>query len=309
MLQLRVAAWTMRLQRSFRETDMPTVYVNGQYVEGRSASVSVFDRGFLFGDAVYEATCVFDGRLVDFGSHFRRLKRSLDAVMMRLPMGMDEARTVHQELLRHNGLTYGFVYFQVTRGAPVTRDFLFPDPDEVPQTVVAFTGEWPSLDDDPKAKTGIRIATAEDRRWRLRNVKSVQLLYSSMAKTVAVQSGADDVWLVDDGHVTEGSSHNAFIVKGGKIITRAISESILPGTMRSAVLRIAGRTQLSVEERRFTVKEAQDADEAFITSSCQFVTPVIAIDGIELSDGAPGAVSRQLRNLYLEMLTSRSGAE
>lgn len=288
---------------------MSIVYVNGHYVEQRSATVSVFDRGFLFADAVYEATCVFDGKLIDFDSHFQRLKRSLDAIMMHMPLGQDDVRAIHHELLRHNDLTYGFVYFQVTRGAPDTRDFCFPDPDKVPHTVVAFTGKWPSLDDDPIARTGIRIVTAEDCRWRLRNIKSVQLLYSSMAKTIAVNAGADDVWLVEDGHVTEGSSHNAFIVKGRTIITRGISESILPGTMRSAVLRIADRAQLSVEERHFTVKEAQDADEAFITSSCQFVTPVIAIDGIELSGGTPGVVSRQLRDLYLKMLSALSDAE
>ena len=284
------------------EKNMSIVYVNGRYVDQQSARVSVFDRGFLFADAVYEATCVFDGKLVDFGSHLRRLERSLDAILMRLPMGRDEIRTIHEALLRRNDLAYGFVYFQVTRGAPGTRDFCFPDPETVPQTVVAFTGEWPSLKDDPVARQGIRVATAEDCRWRWRNIKSVQLLYSSLAKTAAVNSGADDVWLVEDGNVTEGSSHNAFIVKDRAIMTRGVSESILPGTMRAAVLKLAAKAGLTVEERAFTVEEAQSADEAFVTSSCQFVTPVIAIDGKELANGVPGPVSRQLRELYLEMI-------
>ena len=191
------------------------------------------------------------------------------------------------------------IYLQVSRGAPSDRDFVFPDPAEVPSTLVLFT-QAKGLADSPAAKTGIRVISIDDIRWGRRDIKTVQLLYPSMGKMMAKKAGVDDAWLVEDGLVTEGTSNNAYIVKDGAIITRDLSHDILHGITRAAVLRFAHEAQMSVEERAFTIAEAQAADEAFITSASTFVMPVVEIDGQALGDGTPGPVARRLREIYLE---------
>lgn len=276
------------------------VYVNGEYVPEEEAKVSIFDRGFLMADAVYEVTSVLDGKLIDFDGHAVRLARSLSELDMAQPMSQAELLEVHRELVRRNDIHEGMVYLQVTRGAPGDRDFVFPNPDEVKPTVVMFTQAKPGLADSPAAKKGIRVISIDDVRWGRRDIKTVQLLYPSMGKMMALAAGADDAWLVEDGQVTEGTSNNAYIVKGGKIITRHLSNDILHGITRAAVLRFAREAQMEVEERSFTVKEAQGADEAFVTSASTFVMPVVEIDGVSLGDGTPGPVARRLREIYLE---------
>ncbi|MFV0302259.1 MAG: D-amino-acid transaminase [Paracoccus sp. (in: a-proteobacteria)] len=276
-----------------------TVYVNGDYLPEDQASVSVFDRGFLMADGVYEVTSVLGGRLIDFGGHLARLKRSLDALQMQNPLTDDDYLAAHRRLLAENGITDGLVYLQVTRGNPGDRDFAFPPADTVP-TVVMFTQSKPGLADSPAAKTGWNVITTEDLRWARRDIKTVQLLFPSLAKMEAKAKGADDAWLVEDGRVTEGTSNNAYIVKGGSIITRELSHDILHGITRAAVLRFAREAQMKVEERSFTVAEAQDADEAFVTSASAFVMPVVSIDGKPVGDGKVGGVARRLREIYLE---------
>lgn len=276
-----------------------TVYVNGDYLPEDQASVSVFDRGFLMADGVYEVTSVLGGRLIDFGGHLARLKRSLDALQMRNPLTDDDYLAAHRRLLAENGIIDGLVYLQVTRGNPGDRDFAFPPADTVP-TVVMFTQSKPGLADSPAAKTGWNVITTEDLRWARRDIKTVQLLFPSLAKMEAKAKGADDAWLVEDGRVTEGTSNNAYIVKGGSIITRELSHDILHGITRAAVLRFAREAQMKVEERSFTVAEAQDADEAFVTSASAFVMPVVSIDGKPVGDGKVGGVARRLREIYLE---------
>lgn len=276
-----------------------TVYVNGDYLPEDQASVSVFDRGFLMADGVYEVTSVLGGRLIDFGGHLARLKRSLDALQMQNPLTDDDYLAAHRRLLAENGIIDGLVYLQVTRGNPGDRDFAFPPADTVP-TVVMFTQSKPGLADSPAAKTGWNVITTEDLRWARRDIKTVQLLFPSLAKMEAKAKGADDAWLVEDGRVTEGTSNNAYIVKGGSIITRELSHDILHGITRAAVLRFAREAQMKVEERSFTVAEAQDADEAFVTSASAFVMPVVSIDGKPVGDGKVGGVARRLREIYLE---------
>jgi D-alanine transaminase len=194
----------------------------------------------------------------------------------------------------------GLVYLQVTRGNPGDRDFAFPDPETCRPTVVLFTQSKPGLADSPAAKTGIRIITLPDLRWARRDIKTVQLLYPSMGKMAAKKAGVDDAWFIEDGFVTEGTSNNAYIVKGNKIITRDLSHDILHGITRAAVLRFAREAQMEVEERAFTADEAKAADEAFLTSASTFVMPVVEIDGTKLGEGKPGGVSRRLREIYLE---------
>ena len=277
-----------------------TVYLNGEYLPEEEARVSIFDRAFLMADGVYEVTSVLDGKLIDFDGHAARLARSLGELDMTMPMSVEALLEIHRELVRLNDLDEGMIYLQITRGAPGDRDFVFPDPDETPQTVVLFTQSKPGLADNPAAKKGIKVISIPDLRWDRRDIKTVQLLYPSMGKMAAKAAGCDDAWLVEDGFVTEGTSNNAYIVKGGRIITRNLSNDILHGITRAAVLRFAREAQMEVEERPFTIEEAQAADEAFITSASTFVMPVVEVDGAKLGDGTPGPVATRLREIYLE---------
>jgi D-alanine transaminase len=276
------------------------VYVNGAYMPEQEATVSIFDRGFLMADGVYEVTSVLQGKLIDFEGHAQRLRRSLDALDMAMPMPIDELLGVHRELVARNGIEEGMIYLQVTRGSAGDRDFAFPDPEETPVTLVMFTQNKPGLADSPAAKTGIKVISIDDIRWGRRDIKTVQLLYPSMGKMMAKEAGADDAWMVQDGFVTEGTSNNAYIVKNGQIITRALSNDILHGITRSAVLRFAQEAQMELVERNFTIDEAQSADEAFVTSASTFVMPVVEIDGKALGAGMPGPIAARLREIYLE---------
>src|SRR6056297_956998 len=277
-----------------------TVYVNGDYLPENEASVSIFDRGFLMADGVYEVTSVLGGKLIDFAGHMARLERSLAELDMAKPAAFDELPEIHRELVRANGIGDGLVYLQVTRGSDGDRDFVFPDAETTEPTLVLFTQSKPGLADSPAAKAGIRVIGIDDLRWGRRDIKTVQLLYPSMGKMMARAAGADDAWMIEDGHVTEGTSNNAYIVKGNTIITRHLSNDILHGITRAAVLRFAREAQMQVEERAFTMDEAKAADEAFVTSASAFVMPVVEIDGVALGGGTPGPVAARLREIYLE---------
>jgi len=279
---------------------MRTVYLNGEYLPENEAKVSIFDRGFLMADGVYEVTSVLDGKLVDFDGHAVRLERSLTELGMKNPISKEELLTVHRELVSLNDVVEGGVYLQITRGAPADRDFVFPDPETTPCTVVLFTQSKPGVTESAASKNGIKVISIADERWGRRDIKTVQLLYPSMGKMMAKAAGCDDAWLVEDGQVTEGTSNNAYIVKGNRIITRALSNDILHGITRAAVLRFAKEAQMEVEERNFTIEEAQGADEAFITSATMFVNGVVEIDGAMIGDGTPGNVSKRLREIYLD---------
>ncbi len=276
-----------------------TVYVNGEYLPEAEARVSVFDRGFLMADGVYEVTSVLGGKLLDFDGHAKRLARSLSELQIRRPMQDDALLEIHRELVARNDITDGMIYLQITRGAPGDRDFAFP-PEDTEPTVVLFTQSKPGLADNPTAKTGIKVISIPDIRWGRRDIKTVQLLYPSMGKMMAKAAGADDAWMVEDGAVTEGTSNNAYIVVGNRIITRHLGNEILHGITRAAVLRFAREAQMTVEERAFTLEEAKAADEAFITSASTFVMPVVSIDGADVGTGTPGPVSLRLREIYLE---------
>jgi D-alanine transaminase len=213
------------------------------------------------------------------------------------PEGMDALLEIHRELVKRNKLTEGGVYLQITRG-PAERDFLYPE-DPKP-TLVLFTMAM-NLSKSPKAAKGLRVIAIDDLRWGRRDIKTVQLLYPSMGKMMAKAAGVDDAWMVEDGFVTEGTSNNAYIVTAeGTIVTRQLGHEILHGITRAAVLRFAREAQMKVEERPFTMAEAQAAQEAFITSATTFVTPVVEVDGVQLGNGAPGPVARRLREIYID---------
>jgi D-alanine transaminase len=276
-----------------------TVYLNGDYLPEEDAKISIFDRSFLMADGVYEVTSVLGGKLIDFAGHSKRLERSLNELEMQKPDAFDDLLEIHRELVRLNEIDEGMIYLQVSRGSAGDRDFAYPSADVKP-TLVLFTQSKPNLADNPAAKIGIKVISIEDQRWGRRDIKTVQLLYPSMGKMMAKAAGCDDAWMVEDGAVTEGTSNNAYIVKGNTIITRHLGTEILNGITRAAVLRFALEAQMKVKERAFTIQEAQDADEAFITSASTFVMPVVEIDGAAIGTGNPGPVAARLREIYLE---------
>ncbi len=277
---------------------MRTVYVNGEYVPENEATVSIFDRGFLFADGVYEVTTVVDGKLIGFAGHMERLQRSLSELKMNVDIDPDELLEIHRELVKRNDLDQGMIYLQVTRGAPDDRDFAFP-PEGTEPTIVLFTQVKQVIGTSVETK-GLKVISVEDLRWGRRDIKTVQLLYPSLAKMEAKARGADDAWMVQDGFVTEGTSNNAYIVKDGKIITRDLSTDILHGITRKSVLACAKLLQMDVEERPFTLEEAWNADEAFATSASGFTNPIVEIDGKKIGTGKPGPVGDRLRALYIE---------
>lgn len=271
-----------------------TVYLNGVYVPEEEAMVSVFDRGFLFGDGIYEVTAVLDGKIVEFDGHVARLERSLGEVGMVMPVSRDELLEIHREIVKRNNLDEGAIYLQVTRGA-ADRDFVFPK--GVKQTLLLFT----QAKDLTSEKAGIKVISIPDIRWGRRDIKTVQLLAPSMGKMMAKAEGKDDAWMIEDGFVTEGTSNNVYIVtKDGKIVTRNLSNFILHGITRASVLRLASEMDMEVEERPFTIEEAQGAAEAFMTAATSFVCPVVEIDGITLAEGKPGPVAKRLNEVYIE---------
>jgi D-alanine transaminase len=274
------------------------VYVNGAFVAEENAVISVFDRGFLFADAVYEVSTVLDGKLVDNLAHMERLKRSLGELKMSAPVPVDDIPALMEDLVARNDLSEGMVYLQVSRGA-ADRDFAFPA--EEKPSLVMFT-QAKAVAVTPKSESGIKIVSMPDQRWARRDIKTTQLLAQSVAKQEAAIQGADDAWMVEDGFVTEGSSNNAFIITAdGVIVTRQLSNSILHGITRRVVLEIAEAEGLTVEQRPFTLAEAQAAAEAFSTSASSFVMPVVAIDGKTISQGVPGPITRKLRERYIAL--------
>ncbi len=273
------------------------VYVNNEYVPESEARISIFDRGFLFADAVYEVTAVLGGKLVDFSGHMRRLHRSLQELSMERFLNEEELLAIHRELIKKNDLYDGAIYIQVSRGS-ADRDFLFPTEQPLTQTCILFTQKK----DLRSAKPGIRIVSEPDIRWSRRDIKTVQLLASSLAKVKAKQAGKDDAWLVaENGQVTEGTSSNVYMVtQDDTIVTRNLSNAILAGITRGSVLRLAAEKNLNIEERPFTIAEAQQAKEAFSTSATTFVQPVVEIDGVTIGEGKPGPLTRRLTEIYFE---------
>lgn len=277
---------------------MRIVYVNGHFLPARQASISIFDRGLLFGDAVYEVTACLDGRLIDNAAHLERLSRSLDALGIDLPMSLSQIEAIQCRLIADNELTDGIVYVQISRGTG-ERDFLWPEP--ITPNIVMFT-QSKNLRNPLLADRGARVVTVPDIRWKRRDIKTTGLLAQSLAKAKAKEMGCDDAWLVENGYVTEGSSTNAFIVTAaGKLKTRALTEDILSGITRRAVLGIATRAQLEVEEAAFSVDEAMAAKEAFATGSSYFVLPVVEINSSQIGDGKPGPITNQIRQRYIEL--------
>jgi D-alanine transaminase len=274
------------------------VYVNGRYLPYDQACVHAEDRGFQFGDAVYEVCEVRDGHLIDETRHLERLARSLRELAMPQPMSAAALRRVIRESIRRNRVREGIVYLQVSRGAG-PRDFLFPSPD-VPPTLVVLARNVPRQKAEGSARAGISVKTMPDIRWGRCDIKTVMLLPAAMAKEAAKAEGAKEAWFVDErGCVTEGASSNAWMVdNSGRLITRQADYDILRGVTRTTVIDLLKREGMELVERPFTVAEARQAREAFITSATNLVMPVVAIDGTPIGDGRPGEFTRKLRAAF-----------
>ena len=274
------------------------VYVDGQYLPYAQARVHAEDRGFQFGDAVYEVCEVRGGRLVDETRHMQRLARSLGELGIRQPMSSRAWGRVLRETVRRNRVADGLVYLQVSRGAH-PRDFLFPA-DHVAPTVVCLARNSSAARWEAAAAAGIGIKTMPDNRWGRCDIKTVMLLPASLAKEEARKEGAKEVWFVDpQGYVTEGGSSNAWIVdREGRLITRQVDNAILRGVTRTSLIDLLKREKIELVERPFTVEEAKAAREAFITSATNIVMPVVMIDGKPIGNGAPGLLSLRLRGEF-----------
>jgi D-alanine transaminase len=278
------------------------VFLNGSFLPIEEAKVPFMDRGFLFGDGIYEGIAVLGGHLVDNEAHLERLERSLREVRIPNPYTREEWTRLEEELARRNGLTEGFIYFQVTRGV-AERDFMFPE--NTTPTVAMFT-QARSIVNSPAAETGIAVITVPDLRWKRRDIKSINLLAQVLAKQAAKEAGAQEAWMVEGGFVTEGGSSSSFIVTTeGHIVVRPLSNAILPGITRQSLLALSREAGIELEERLFTVEEAYDAAEAFLTSASSFVLPIVSIDGRPIGNGKPGPVTKKLREIYIGMATAQ----
>ena len=275
-------------------------YVNGAYAPLRDARVSIQDRGFQFADAIYEVWPVRGGRIIDADAHMARLLRSLDELRIPRPMGEAAFWLVMRETMRRNRVRDGIVYVQVSRGATSGRDHVFPSPSVKPTLIITAKNLDRALL-AKRAEQGVKIITAPETRWARRDIKSVNLLPNILARQAAKEVGAFEAWFVDgDGFITEATSSSAWIVdKNGALRTRPLSNDLLHGVTRAAILQVARDRQMEVVEAPFTPADAKQAREAFITHSSNAALAVIAIDGVKIGNGKPGKVTQALRAAYL----------
>ncbi|RJE79694.1 D-amino-acid transaminase [Paracoccus sp. JM45] len=272
------------------------IFLNGVFLPEDQAHIPVMDRGLLFADAIYEVTALLDGRMIDNDLHLARLERSLTEIGIPLPIPLDQIRDMQIELARRHSLTDGTIYMQVSRGVE-ERNFI-PSAGLTP-TFLAFT-QPKKLYGTPAQENGVAVALMPDPRWTRRDIKTVMLLGQVLVKQQAKADGFDDVWMYEDGCITEGGSSTAFIITAeGTIVTRPNSSAILPGCTRQAVMTLAKETGLTLQERAIRVDELHAASEAFLTSASSLVQPVVRLGPHVIGDGTPGPMTRRLQDIYI----------
>lgn len=277
---------------------MRTVWLNGDWVPAEEARISVFDRGLLFGQSVYEVAPVVGGRITNWPYHVARLGNSLAAAGI---VDDTDWLAVLVELVERNGMDEGRAYLQVTAGSSGDRDFLLPDQRPAPNRIASV--QPVALIDNPKAEAGLRIVLRPDMRWGLRSAKTTQLLYAILMKEEAKAAGVDDAWLVENGVVTEATSQNAYIINArGVVISHPVDHGVLPGITRISVMAIAQDMGLAVKERPFTPDELFMSREAFVSAAGSLVLPVVEVDGRPIGDGCPGDRTREIRERYIARL-------
>ena len=274
------------------------VYLNGQFIQASKAKISIFDRGLLFADAVYEGFGVLDGQIIDVDVHLSRLSRSLSELEMNAPMQTSEFAEMLQQLVDKNEMSVGFLYLHITRGE-ADRDYIYTD--NLQANVFAFLQPFENADELQHPK-GVKMVSHPDLRWKRRDIKTSNLLGQVIAKQAANKAGAYEALMIDDqGLITEGGATSFFIVKDNVIIARPVTNEILHGVTRRAMLKVAEQQSLTIEVRRFALAEAILADEAFLTGASSYIEPVVQIDDSKIGDGAPGPITLKLRSEYLQM--------
>ena len=273
------------------------VFLNGEFLLANEAKISVFDRGFIFGDGIYEVVPVVCGKLVDKQDFWARFENSLAAISLKLPFDKEEFETILKHIIFKNNLNEGGVYIQITRGV-APRDFAFIE--NLQPTCFIFT-YLANITDNPLAKTGV-----DDIRWKRRDIKSISLLAQCYAKNEVVKAGAYEGFMIENGFVTEGVSSSAFIIKNNVLITKPLSNEILPGIRRKVILGFASELGLKIEQRKFSMDEVYLADEVFISAATLPLLPVIKADGISISGGKIGKIFPQIRQKYIQRLISEA---
>lgn len=279
---------------------MSIVYLNGKFTNAAEALIPAMDRGFLFGDGVYEVVPVFNGKPLGLEGHLQRLERSLDELQMQRPMTREQGTALFLDMIQRNGGGDLSIYLQVTRGAPPRRDHAFPDP-PVPPTVFASASPLGKTSvDNPLVATGAKAITADDIRWLRCDIKSVSLLPAVLMRQRAVDAGAAETIMLRNDLVTEGSSTNVFVAKQGRIATPPLSNLILGGITRALTLDVARGIGLTVEEREISRAELLAAEEIWVTSSTKDMLPIVNLDGARIGSGKPGPVWQKLARAYLD---------
>lgn len=279
------------------------VFLNGAFLPKDEAKISVFDRGFVFGDGIYEVVPVMNGVLIDKQEFWQRFKRSLKAIELNLPYEDSEFEGILNELIAKNALKEGGVYMQITRGV-ASRDFAFTK--GLKPTIMVFVYEA-NIQNNELASTGISVVSVPDIRWKRRDIKSISLLAQCYAKEMAVNAGADEGFMVENGKVTEATSASAFIIKDKTLITKPFSNEILPGIRRQNILKFARELGLGVIERAFSMNEVYNADEVFISAASLPILGVVKADGKVIADGKVGEFTQKLRQRYLQKMKSEAG--
>ena len=286
-----------------KESDI--VFLNGEFLPKDKAKISVFDRGFIFGDGIYEVVPVMNGKMVDKIEFWERFKRSLKEIALNFPYKDSEFESILNELIAKNALKEGGVYMQITRGI-ASRDFAFTK--GLQPTIMAFVYAA-NIQNNELASKGISVVSVPDIRWKRRDIKSISLLAQCYAKEMAVNAGADEGFMVENGKVTEATSASAFIIKDKTLITKPFSNEILPGIRRQNILKFARELNLSVAERAFSMNEVYEADEVFISAASLPILGVIKADGKMIANGKIGKFTQLLRQRYLQKMRNEAGLE
>lgn len=286
-----------------KESDI--VFLNGEFLPKDKAKISVFDRGFIFGDGIYEVVPVMNGTMVDKSEFWERFKRSLKEIALNLPYKDSEFESILNELIAKNALKEGGVYMQITRGV-ASRDFAFAK--GLQPTIMAFVYAA-NIQNNELANKGISVVSVPDIRWKRRDIKSISLLAQCYAKEMAVNAGADEGFMVENGKVTEATSASAFIIKDKTLITKPFSNEILCGIRRQNILKFALELNLSVAERAFSMNEVYEADEVFISAASLPILGVVRADGKMIANGKVGKFTQLLRQRYLQKMRNEAGLE
>lgn len=284
-----------------KESDI--VFLNGEFLPKDKAKISVFDRGFIFGDGIYEVVPVMNGVLIDKSEFWERFKRSLKEIALNFPYKDSEFESILNELIAKNALKEGGVYMQITRGI-ASRDFAFTK--GLQPTIMAFVYAA-NIQNNELASKGISVVSVPDIRWKRRDIKSISLLAQCYAKEMAVNAGADEGFMVENGKVTEATSASAFIIKDKTLITKPFSNEILCGIRRQNILKFARELNLSVAERAFSMNEVYEADEVFISAASLPILGVIKADGKMIANGKIGKFTQLLRQRYLQKMRNEAG--